>query len=734
MKNKHFISTIVAALGLAVSPVSYVHAQDSALEEIIVTAERREASLQETDISMTVLGGKTLQELGISDYTDLQDFAPNVRTPPIPTSAGGAIAIRGFRNGETIGTFEPKVGLYLDGVLIAKNPGSAFDVLDMERIEILRGPQGTLYGRNTVGGAINYITKKPTDEFEGKVSLTYGKYDQEDAKVMFNVPLVGPNGVLSDSTDSRLNLRVSLASLNRDGYHDNNFTGESEVLWDKDRDVSHVQLQYKPNDSLSFLYAYDRTDLDEVNPGGALTACNPVTKPGICPFVTDGGGERNIDFEQGLDVDVEGHSLTINWDLNDNLSLVSISAYREAEDASGQDADSSPSFILNSFAVNESHTVTQELRLVGTAMDSRLQYVGGFFYMDETIDKIVSGNALAGFGILSETTADAENEVWALFGEATYSLTDRLDLTLGLRYTEEDREMSRFDQVTVLSIGFKLPPNVLPDAQNTYENISGTMGITYQWNDDLMTYAKWSRGFVSGGFNPRSPSPDTFADGFDEEEVDTYEIGIKSTWFNNRLQVNGAIFYNDYQDLQVNLLDKPTGRNNLNNAGDADIEGFELEIKALPMENLDIGVNYGYLDTEYKKFIDPNSGADLSNLRWAHAPRKTFSTYGRYVVPGFMSAGDLVLRVDYNWTDEFFLLSSEGNHVSEYNIVNARIALDNIQGPGESTISVALWGRNLGTETYYTTGFDLIESSIGGFATKFTGPPRSYGVDFVVEF
>ena len=611
------ISTSFFALSFSVSSISLpVLAQ---LEEIVVTAERREASLQETDISMTVLGRESLAEIGVDNYQQIGDMAPNVMMHESPGKVGGAIAIRGFKNAETISTFEPKVALYLDGVLIAKNAGSAFDVLDLERIEILRGPQGTLYGRNTVGGAVNLITRKPSPEqLDGSVAVSLGEFNQRDVKGTINVPL-----------SETLAVKINAASLNRDGYFDNDFNNTQEA--DRDRLVGRMQLSWDVSETADILYAYDHTEVDEKPWPVTLLDYNQASHPQLAPYVSDGdNNKRNLDFDTYQKADVKGHSLTVDWQAFANASIVSITAYREMSLRGGTDSDGTPEFVFATYSQDNTETFTQELRLVGSSNDGRWQYVGGGFYMDEDIVDVKNVNVLPTAGYLeSGLNAQARNTVWALFGEATLALNEQLDLTLGLRYTEEDRTMSRADFLSIPALGMDTV-TPLPEAQGSFDDVSGVVSLSYQWNDDVMTYLKASKGYVSGGFNPRSPSPQTFTEGYKEEIVYTYEFGWKTTLADNRVQLNGALFYNDYQDLQVNLLDEATARNNIGNAGKAEIQGLELELVAKPYDTLDIGAGYGYLDTQYKTYIDPVSGADLSQNSWAHAPKNTFNAWLRW--------------------------------------------------------------------------------------------------------
>lgn len=718
--NKNYNKIAFVCLTATSLSIPNAHA---ALEEIIVTAEKRETSLQDTDISITVMNAANLEEMGVSKYSDIGNFAPNLMIHEQPGKVGAAIGIRGFKNAETIATFEPKVALYMDGVLIAKNAGSAFDILDLERIEILRGPQGTLYGRNTVGGAVNLVTRKPQFErVEGKFTATLGSFDQKDAHAILNVPL-----------GEELAMKVGLASLRRDGYWDNDLRDVKEG--DKDRLVGQFQLMWQATDDLSFLYGYDRSKVREQPWPVQLIDYNPAIVPTLAPYIADGSSStRNLDFPAFQEADVYGHSITAEWGINDNLTMVAITALRSVDNSSSADSDGAPLFRLSNKSGDDVETFTQELRFIGTSADENLDYTLGAFYMDETIDKAYTISFLIhpSYGYTeSGKEASAQNDVWAIFGETTYRLTDELELTVGLRYTKEDREMSRTDANFIPAASID-STTTLPEASGDFSDTSGTVSLTYHYTHNLMNYVKYSKGYVSGGFNPRSPSPGTFTEGYDEETVNTYELGLKSLLFESKLQFNAAVFYNDYTDLQVNLLDQATSLNNIGNAGDAVLEGAELEVLVSPIDALEFNFGYGYLETEYKTYIDPISGADLSKNSFAHAPRHSLNGYIRYVIPALQNLGELSARIDGSYRSEHALLSAPGNEVGGYHLYNARLTLDNISGPLDHQYRVALWGENLTDETYYTSGYNLLDTF--GFRAVATSAPRSYGIDLELRF
>ncbi len=750
-------------LALSVAFCSQAMAQGAGvLEEIIVTAEHREASLQETQISMSAFSSEGIKDLGISNGLDIGGFAPNVNAQPyVGGRTGIGFTIRGVGNSETLITFDPAVSVYLDGILIAKNTGALLDVLDLERIEVLRGPQGTLYGRNTIGGAINYITAKPTDEFAGRLSGTLGNYDKADLRGMLNVPVLG-----ADSAAGELNLKFNAATLNRDGIQDNKLglpplkqggktaSSPQDELGTVDRQVFTAQVQWRPTDNFSALYMYDYTKIDEVPETVWATGTNPDTffGPLIAPYAqTDESNRPNdisIDHVQIANTTVKGHSLTLDWGITDNMTLSSLTGYRDMDNYGESDSDGSPvgytfpdppiPVVLITRDVQQYDSLSQEFRLTGNAMDSRLNYSTGLYYMKEDGDLFNETTAAGGS---SANIADYTNEAWAAYGQATYNFTDALSLTLGGRYTEEDREMEKtllsntgadpwlfLDQVKKNP---DLAGMLYPKAQDNFDNFSWLASLGYNWTDDVMTYAKISTGFQSGGFNARDILPKDFVIGFKEETLTAYEIGMKST-FNQRFQVNAAVFYSDYDDKRVNQFDPVNLVSIQRNAGVVEIYGAELELLAQFTENWRAGFNYGYTDKKYKEYLGAN-GEDLSGMaNFPYSPDNTASANLAYEHP--LQWGLFKARVDWSYRDKMTFLTPvpERNSSGSLQLWNARVSLEDIDTWGDTKMRISAWGKNLADEGYYNFGVNIYGTF--GFDINTYGEPRTYGVDVTIDF
>ena len=621
-------------------------------------------------------------------------------------------------------------------------------MLELERIEILRGPQGTLYGRNTMGGAVNYITSKPVNKFEGSLKATAGSFDQRDLRGMLNLPLLG-----TDSAAGELNMRVSAATLNRDGLQDNTFAGRVQnEAGTRDRDVVMAQLEWKPTSAFTVLYTYDRTRIDEAPEAPWITNANLATAFGrlLAPYEAneDERPDRiQLDHVQTADTSVDGHALDVRWNLSDSLTLQSLTGYRKMYNWSEADSDGSPNNVLFTKDIQESEALSQEFRLLGTTLAGSLNYSAGPFYMNDAGDVYNQTTAAGGPGT---SIADFTNESWAAYGQATYNLTDRLDVTVGARYTKEDREMGKamfavpgnaparaFDPpvfLDAIKANPALAANIYPEASDTFENTTWLVSLGYNWTDDVMTYAKISTGFQSGGFNSRDTNRQDFVTGFKPEKLLAYELGVKSRW-ENRFQVNAAAFFSDYTDKRVNQFNQQTLASVQRNAGTVEIWGVEIEVLAQLTDQLQAGINYGHINPEYVEYFETRNGVttDLSGVsNFPYAPENTGSANLAYTYP--LSIGSLKARVDWSYRDEmtFLVPQPERNSSGTLQLWNARLTLDEIKGPGDTTMRVSAWGKNLADEGYWNFGVNVFSSF--GFDINTYGEPRTYGVDFEINF
>lgn len=692
--------------------VVYAQSQGSeaGLEEITVTARRREESLQETPISVSAFSAQQIETRGILRTTDVGKYTPNVQFDSVATESGGGastqVYIRGIGQSDHVITVEPGVGVYLDGVYIGKSVGSLLDTVDVEQVEVLRGPQGTLFGRNTIGGAISITSKRPTEEFEGGVEVTLGDYDRIDGRLFVSGPM----------TDT-LRGRLSLSTQNRDGHVDRvGFdvspqiaakTGETQG--NVDRMSGRLALEWDITSDLMATVTADLSVIREETPGQFLLATdetaalvglynNVQVTTGECAL-TAGAARlsnpicQNEQYEFGLDdlkttqsgpnqsdVDVRGLGLTLDWKVGD-FDLKSITSYREVEVDVNQNLSIHPYHFSTIAQDIELENFSQELQLSSTAFDGRLSYLAGFYYSSEE-GRQVFPVLFRDFGFDSGGLIDDNS--WAVFAQGTYDITDKLALTAGVRYTDETR---RFDPglqhlhrytdpdarpvpgyINVLDGAFgPLGTNLFPPGKykRTSDGVTPMASLSYQFTDDLMVYALYAEGFKGGGFSMRYfpaivPPPGLTGDDIigyaDPETANSYEIGMKGEFFDNRLRLNTSLFYVDYEDFQTTLnvdVGGPLTVPTLSNAGTATIEGVELEVDAVPTDWLSIQASLGYMDAEYKTFTPEmlNEFPNADTFIFQQTPELTLHLGG--TVTFFDNdSGLLYLRSDYSWTDD----------------------------------------------------------------------------------
>jgi iron complex outermembrane recepter protein len=643
----------VAALASALI-VPAPSSAEAFLEEVIVTAQRRAQNLYEVPISATVASGESLQAVGARDISAVAGFAPNVSFDSVVTQSGASAAtsvyIRGIGQSDFLQTTDPGVGLFVDGVYVARAVGSLLEVADVERIEVLRGPQGTLYGRNTVGGAINVISRAPGDKQALTVRATTGSGERLDSFVRIDAPFA-----------EHVRSKLSFATFDQEGYAYRPNAGDR--LGDNHSRAAYAQLVYSPDESLNLAFSADYTHVNESGvaatldrvvqmcPAGvanAIGGCDGNARPGapasqtfvfnnVAPVnrAAGGGGvgvsrydEQYIPSDpfinhgagrEASELDLWGASVTLDWKLA-AYTLRSISAWRTFDAFFLRDTDASPYAIAAPGSTVDQRQFSQELQLLGAARDERLNWIAGFYYLDEEADDDSDFSA-ASFDVQSGGR-DIINRSAAVFGQATYRLSEAVALTAGARYTDEDKSYIPTQYFTRSVTG--IPPAglvVVPPFKNELDYSRSTYRATLEVTpaQDLLLYASWSTGFKSGGFVQRNQVPRPLLPTFGPETVEVFEVGTKTTALDGRLRLSAAAFTTDYQDVHIRIVEPTTFAPVTSNAGDARIRGLELEFEATPLARLRIVGGVGYLHGRYTR-IAPNVPDVTLNSRLTDSP------------------------------------------------------------------------------------------------------------------
>jgi len=775
------VTIIMVAGGLPVTP-ALAQDEGAMIEEVVVTAQRREQSLQETPLSITAFTAEEMAERSFTNLRQIGDATPNMRFTAAGTSSGrtseALVFIRGIGQTDAWMTADPGVGIYVDGVYLARAAGSIIDLIDVERIEVLRGPQGTLFGRNTIGGAINVITTVPGEEKSGKAQFTTGRFGRIDVDAAFNGPLT-----------ENLYAKVAVASRKRDGYIKNLWDG----AWDGDEDRQTIRggLRWLASDDIEVTLNADYTRIDQNGIGWSNVDINPqASLAGLWNFLVSGsagvswgehweppkknqtyGGHASVE-----EVDAWGVSMTVDWDLG-SLALKSITSYRDLDSLSRNDGDASPVPFDDSPANPElQDQFTQEFQFSGQAFDDRLNWIAGAYYFTEepSFDTNISlatgtfealeampgalfplvggvpcppppgvflpcaggaGNPFnVALDIRFKLIEELENTGYALFTQGTFDITDQLGLTAGVRYNYEEKDFSVFQQHPTGQV------QIDASANDDWASWTPKVSIEYQIDSDYMVYASASRGFKSGGWNGR-PTDEGGIQTYEEEFVWAYEVGFKTDWWNNRIRLNGAAYFNDYSDIQLvsSQADPETGvmRIITENGGDAEIMGFELEITALPLPELRLSAGVGTLDFEYTDFARPNCavaplGTSCTRLEEGNvlpqAPELTFNLSAQYMV-SLTNAAKVLLQGDYYYVDKFYVdpFNVEAIAAPSSEMINMRIAY---VAPDDKW-EVAAFVTNLTDEINIVNGFEV--EAFGARAVTYSRP-REWGLSVKYQY
>lgn len=740
------IAAVVGAPGAAAQ--SLQSGNFSGLEEIIVTAQKYEQSLQDTPAAISAFNASALEQRGISDVFDIRHSVPNLQIAETPSNSTAAtIAIRGSVTVNPAITWEPPVSLYLDGVFIGKNIGSIFDIVELDRVEVLRGPQGTLYGKNTIGGAINLITRKPSGEFSGKLKTNIGNKNLYSGFVSIDTPAV-------DFAGGNLMANIGAFFKQRDGFIKNipdpansPLAGPSSSKSFKEVDNEAVRFALLwAGAAANVMYSFDYSNVNNTPTAGQLTdVAENLGVDMLIPYlVSDSKRASAISNNSSLyeDSKVLGHALHIEWDAGSwgplgDVDVRSITSYRKLAWRDTTDLDGSPlSFYVSSRHIDYEQAA-QEIQLVGKT--ERVNYVAGLYYFNEKSDNLSRGAFMGVFGYPpSRSEYGMKNgKSIAVFGQADWQpdwswAEDRLTLSAGLRWTEEDKKQ------------YLYRPGTIPytEAREKWTNTSPTFIAGWELSDDISMYGKITKGWKAGGFNGESPTQSIFEVPYDPEQITAYELGLKSRWLNNRLQINLAAFKNKLTDMQFTVFAPEAGSSGsaattVGNAGKATIRGFEFELLARPIDLLTISVSYGYLDPEYDEFleVDPLTGeiGDFKDSRdFPYAARNTGSVGLEYEVGNF-EWGKLTTRLDWSYQGHYlpYVLPAQ-NRVSEiktYDLLNARVTLSDIRVNDGQSLRIAAWGKNLADKNYRVGTIPF-----GLWTTSYFGEPRSYGIELSYQF
>jgi len=772
------LATLLASTAMAMPAIAQDTASDDTggIGDIVVTAQKRAENVQDVPLAISAVSSEYLESRDISSIDRLGSIAPNVKIERAPSNKTiSQIAIRGSVTINPAVTWEPAVGLYLDGVYIAKAQGSIFDVADLERVEVLRGPQGTLYGRNALAGAVNLVTKKPTGEAGGSAEISYGNYDYWKGKAVLNLPAMGA-----------LSMKVSGQIQKRDGFVKVGPNPFPQAFLARPNSVSDlgnlngksgmIQLRLKPEGNFTADYQFDYSRYNQRTDFSQLVSVLPnslFTDPAILAAIAPLGLYANPNRQSTASVDANplyektrtyGHSLTLALDMGAS-TLKSISSYRNLRWQDAADLDGSPLDIANTQRDTSFHAYSQELQLTGDAMDNRLNYVVGAFAYREKAETLGPQRF---FGFLNQVgapgAADLQSDygshtkAWALYAQLDYRLTDALKMTLGARYTNEVKDIRRkFAVGTPRFTLFDVPYGGVPDAK--FNNFSPTATLSYEASDNVNVYARWARGYKSGGFNGETdvagligqPFNCTSAPGngselcnpYRPEKVDSYELGLKTKLADGKLIFNVAGFWDEHKDIQLSVFTaQGAAASVVLNAAAARIRGLEFEAVARPIPSLTINGSFAVLDADYKSFID--GGVDVSNNRaFPHTPKATAALGVDWrVMEG--DWGKLNLTGDYNHVSSYytFPFALTGNRAVENvasntrspgrDIVNVAARISDFNVGGART-ELSFWVRNLTKEDRPTNFIDF-GAGFGGLTLGYFPDPRTYGLTFGVKF
>ena len=694
------LGTVLAFSGLSgISIESRAAAVE--LEEILVTAQRRDESRQDVITSLSVLEGQSLVESGIQDVTDLPLYVPGLIISQI---AASQISLRGISTqAQSVGG-DPGVASYKDDIYLSR-PGMAYvSFFDTERVEVLRGPQGTLYGRNTTGGVLHIISRKPEQELGGYLIGQYGRFDKRRFEGAVNLPV-----------SEEFAIRAAGIYHKRDGYLKNLYDGKHVG----DADEYGIRLSGKwTGENATAVLQYEHTQTDSViDPFKALTV--GLANYGFGGYSpVDEWDEVNQNYPLVDDKTLHSATLRVDWDLSEQMTLTSITGWRDFEVYELNDLDDTEVELASYFGDLYAKTFQQEFQLNYT--NDPLTVIAGAFFWWEEAEQILDFPFFPP-GVL-HSLPYIETFSWAVFGQGTYSLSDRARLTVGLRYTRDKKDFHNEHAYVPID------PLAYQEAVGKYDAVTGRVALEYDLNEDVLAWVSVSRGYKGGGFNGAGIEPP-----FDSEYLFAYEAGINASFADNRVEVNLTGFYSDYTDMQVQRI-KSIG-SVIENAGEASGGGAELEMRALLSETVSLNVGISVADMKFDSFLSENPfnrAAGVGDLAGNDLPRVApFTGSGSLNLAQPISGGGTLtasFEVQHQGRIYFDQFNRKVNSQGAFTVINARVGYES---PGEAWY-VAAYGKNLTDKEYTESRFEI--GALGGTVLAVLGPPVEYGVEVGYNF
>jgi iron complex outermembrane recepter protein len=759
-QHKFKLSTCAVAVSAAMSGIAFpVLAQDTSqtegrvLESIEVTARRTTENLQQVPLAVTQLGAADIETRGLSTILEVQQYSPNTTLQESRATNSTLTAfIRGVGQEDPLWGYESGVGIYIDDVYIARPQGAVLDILNIQRVEVLRGPQGTLYGKNTVGGALKYVTKRMTGEAELDAGVTFGSYGQNDLKLVGQMPV----------TDN-FYVGFGYANLNRDGFGSflvSDLPGQNMENYNKDLQAYRLTAEYTPTDNVFIQLGYDKTEDTSNSKGGYRLLPSLLTNSAPVP---DSIYDSYTSLPTANKVETEGMNLTMEWDVNNNTTLKSITSKRENYSPVNIDFDNTPLRIFDVPAIYEDDWFTQELQLNYRA--DNFNVVSGLYYYDSescgVFDAILErlGRSLGAAGLTREVSGCSNSKSSAVYADGSYQLTDQWSISGGIRYTKDKKESLVRNGLIFATVypesgwvpGYVRAPGtstpVVLDDSKDWSKVTPRIGVEYQASDSTMYYASYSEGFKSGTFNPRAERAEPAAN---PEDVQSYEIGVK-TDLTSTFRLNAAAFMLDHKNRQyISVIPNPSNPAALNqrlgNVGQSDATGAEFEFTWLASDRLSVFGNVGLIDAKFKNVFSFDSNLNqidiTDNFVITNTPKRTMNVGFAYDMR--VSTGDLVATGNYSYRSKYSL-TELGNVLEQpgYGILNLGIHWTSVDGKW----TAGLHGKNLTEEEFLVGNYAFLGAAnaslpngyapgLGGDTTLigYYGAPRTVSLSLGYKF